>query len=304
MSGEGNSYDFGARMYNNRIGKFLSLDPLSAINLDESNYAYAANNPIYFVDFEGKDNIVYLVVMPSDDAIQEKLNAQDIANEANEMYKTLGVKTRVVVFDESTRGEFNADYMDKTDSYAVVGTPKEINDRTGLPEHPGALENASSNGNKIGVDVGALDKYSVLPVKSKSQLVAFAIVHGSGHNAENEGSIVHGDKADRDLDWFNYVNFMSEGSVVVALFDKTGTGMYPSDDLRKTKSGKFIFAEDVQKNNPSVKEFMDLFDKKRNKTNIKNLKRRFGNNKSKDNYDKNKAKANGQRLENSEEHSR
>ena len=51
VSGEGNSYDFGARMYNNRIGKFLSLDPLSAINLDESNYAYAANNPIYFVDF-------------------------------------------------------------------------------------------------------------------------------------------------------------------------------------------------------------------------------------------------------------
>jgi RHS repeat-associated protein len=47
-------YDFGARLYNSWNGKFLSIDPYSAKFPSESNYIFAGNNPIYFIDFKGK----------------------------------------------------------------------------------------------------------------------------------------------------------------------------------------------------------------------------------------------------------
>ena len=225
IKGEGNSYDFGARIYDSRIGRFLSLDPLSKKNLSESNYSYAANNPIYFIDFGGEDNIVYLVVLPSDNPEQAKLDANDIANEANAMYRELGVKTRVVVFDEATRGKFNMDYMDKTDSYAVVGDAEQIEERNGLPPQGHGLENSFSNSNVIGVNINNLEDYSSLPFNSTSQMIAFSIVHGSGHNAEPNSKVTHSEHKDEDLDE-NYVNFMSEGGVIFALFDEEGTGIY------------------------------------------------------------------------------
>lgn len=54
VKGEGNSYDYGARMYDSRIGKFLSLDPKAAAYPLISPYCYAANNPIYYTDENGQ----------------------------------------------------------------------------------------------------------------------------------------------------------------------------------------------------------------------------------------------------------
>ena len=51
--GEGNSYDFGARIYDTRVGKFLSLDPLFAHFPYISNYCFASNSPIAFIDYNG-----------------------------------------------------------------------------------------------------------------------------------------------------------------------------------------------------------------------------------------------------------
>jgi len=285
VSGEANSYDFGARMYNPRVGRFLSNDPI--IQPHQSTYLYAANNPIYFIDLNGQDNIIYMVLIPSKDPKLSKIDANKIAKEANLMYKELGLKTTVKVFDENSRGQFNESYMDKTDSYAVIGSNEQVTERTGLPAATG-LENAKSHGNVIGVNINVGDEYSSLPFTSDNQMFAFAIVHGSGHNAEPLSSDIHGFKTDVDLDE-DYVNFMSEGAVTAALFDKTGNGMYYSTDSEKYKTEPFIHAEDVQENNPSIKTIMDLFDKTRNKTNIANFLERFKDNDHKDNYERNKA---------------
>jgi RHS repeat-associated protein len=47
-------YDFGARLLNTWNGKFLSIDPYSAKFPSESNYIFAGNNPVYFIDVKGK----------------------------------------------------------------------------------------------------------------------------------------------------------------------------------------------------------------------------------------------------------
>jgi len=41
VSGQGNQYDYGFRIYNPRIGKFLSVDPLVREYPWNSSYAYA-----------------------------------------------------------------------------------------------------------------------------------------------------------------------------------------------------------------------------------------------------------------------
>jgi len=52
--GRGNNYDFGARILDPRTGRFLSLDPLMGSFPWQSPYVFAGNDPINFIDFEGK----------------------------------------------------------------------------------------------------------------------------------------------------------------------------------------------------------------------------------------------------------
>ena len=53
--GEGNSYDFGARMYDSRLGRWWSVDALQNKYPNLSPYHLCANNPVFFVDHDGKD---------------------------------------------------------------------------------------------------------------------------------------------------------------------------------------------------------------------------------------------------------
>jgi RHS repeat-associated protein len=50
----GGSYDFGARIYDSRLGRWLSIDPLQAKYPDLSTYNFVANNPLRFQDPTGE----------------------------------------------------------------------------------------------------------------------------------------------------------------------------------------------------------------------------------------------------------
>ena len=53
VKGESNSLDFGARIYDPRVGRFLSLDPKASTYPWQSPYVFAANNPINLIDENG-----------------------------------------------------------------------------------------------------------------------------------------------------------------------------------------------------------------------------------------------------------
>lgn len=55
VKGNGNSVDFGARIYDPRLGRWLSLDPLQEKYPALSPYNFCANNPILFIDPDGRE---------------------------------------------------------------------------------------------------------------------------------------------------------------------------------------------------------------------------------------------------------
>jgi RHS repeat-associated protein len=77
IDGEGNSYDFGSRIYDPRLSRYLSIDPAYRKHADVSPYAYSMNNPIMFIDIMGED-IVYFNTkgdeIPEKRVVDEKVN--------------------------------------------------------------------------------------------------------------------------------------------------------------------------------------------------------------------------------------
>lgn len=57
MKGEGNSYDFGARIYDPRVGRWWSIDPKVKKYPDISPFNFALDNPIFFLDPDGGEVI-------------------------------------------------------------------------------------------------------------------------------------------------------------------------------------------------------------------------------------------------------
>lgn len=58
VKGTKNSYDFGNRFYDNRLGRFLSIDKFTAVFPNESPYSFVGNSPLIFVDVNGDYKIV------------------------------------------------------------------------------------------------------------------------------------------------------------------------------------------------------------------------------------------------------
>jgi len=59
VKGDGNSYDFGARMYDTRTGRWWSLDEKAGKYVSISPYVFCLDSPLLFKDPDGKDVVLY-----------------------------------------------------------------------------------------------------------------------------------------------------------------------------------------------------------------------------------------------------
>lgn len=79
VKGEGNQQDYGMRIYDPRVGRFLSVDPLTKDYPELTPYQFASNSPIQAIDLDGLEAFVatekmgtghaFLVVKTADELI-------------------------------------------------------------------------------------------------------------------------------------------------------------------------------------------------------------------------------------------
>jgi len=58
IAGKGNYIEYIYRDYDSRIGRFLSIDPKTSKNVSWTPYVFCGNNPIIFIDPDGRDWIL------------------------------------------------------------------------------------------------------------------------------------------------------------------------------------------------------------------------------------------------------
>ncbi|MBS1914508.1 MAG: hypothetical protein JST22_21160, partial [Bacteroidetes bacterium] len=119
-------YDYGARIYNPRLGRFLSEDPLAGSYPGWSPYAYAMDRCIQGVDLDGLEfyptNTAFTKVVTGDKVI-------DVYNVIQNGGFTLGANNLVVTADER---HFTKEMKEKLEE---AGAEQPDN-----PEAPGAKE--------------------------------------------------------------------------------------------------------------------------------------------------------------------
>jgi RHS repeat-associated protein len=80
VKGTGNQQDYGMRIYDPRIGKFLSVDPITKQYPELTPYQFASNTPVWAIDMDGLEGMAATgingqgMVINKDDA--KKINAE------------------------------------------------------------------------------------------------------------------------------------------------------------------------------------------------------------------------------------
>ncbi|HPB02368.1 MAG TPA: RHS repeat-associated core domain-containing protein, partial [Bacteroidales bacterium] len=127
IKGTGNSLEFKFRIYDSRLGKFLSIDPLFKEYPWNSTYAFAENDVIRCMDLEGKEKLecndieampiyAYIKVIASKDAeLQKVYDGITNSERAKSMVIYLGVYNPNQFCDED--GEYYP--TDPANAYSV-----------------------------------------------------------------------------------------------------------------------------------------------------------------------------------------
>ena len=85
VKGSGNSYNFGLRIHDPRLGRFLSIDPLSKKFPHNSPYAFSENRVIDGRELEGAEYVHYYVFLESDGkTLISTVKVEDFRNMTNE----------------------------------------------------------------------------------------------------------------------------------------------------------------------------------------------------------------------------
>ena len=83
------SYDYGFRIYNPGIGKFLSVDPLSGSFSELTPYQFASNRPIDGVDLEGLEWVLVIQSPNISSTFHEAVRTKDIIEQRRLTYWAL-----------------------------------------------------------------------------------------------------------------------------------------------------------------------------------------------------------------------
>jgi RHS repeat-associated protein len=89
-SATGTSQDFGDRLYDNRTGRWSSVDPLALKYPYCSPYIFGLNNPIYYVDVDGRDVFVFIAATSKTNAGHSAIAVEEYREVEKGIYEKTG----------------------------------------------------------------------------------------------------------------------------------------------------------------------------------------------------------------------
>jgi RHS repeat-associated protein len=218
---EGGDYDFGARIYDSRLGRWLSLDPLMTKYASLSPYIFAGGSPIVFVDYGGKNfgvNIdnekktIEIVANVYTVSEQTRLQAQAGANLWNAKTTTIDgytvtFKINVIPPKVLTTEELQSEYpkvnfykengdldKDKIEQYSVKYNKRIVSGLSENDEIGNLYLGTSSVNSKV---VEELDGESVVRYKGGLTVNGSKIAMNTVKRTDEKGFIEYEDLGDR-----------------------------------------------------------------------------------------------------------
>ena len=91
VKGEGNEQDYGMRVYDPGLGKFLSVDPLTKDFPWYTPYQFAGNTPVQAVDLDGNEELHYTMTLNKNGSTTLKLTDIKFFYEQNWFSKAMGI---------------------------------------------------------------------------------------------------------------------------------------------------------------------------------------------------------------------
>ncbi len=188
VKGNGNQQDYGMRIYDPRLGRWLSLDPLQKKYPELSPYHSFANNPILVVDRDGKENIVYVAISPKAYSTLGVIRAGLMMAEAQKsMDNIVGEGVVKVQFAPVGLGEFDIKNLDKTDAVVAIGSIAEVEGFANKNDNPISItegDNVGNTSNPIsGINMKGIVGGANFLKESVESTLAGIIVHEVGHDA-------------------------------------------------------------------------------------------------------------------------
>jgi len=163
-----NQYDYGARNYDPALGRWMNIDPLASKYESFSTYNYCLNNPVFFVDPDGKRIIV--------GNIDDQKKVLELFN------KTLG--GNYYEFDENNNLKFTGNLKDfKGDAKDLINGINKIIDKdldvniklSNFNENETQLLDEYSSANPLGEKSGGLSQITVGGKKNEVKMVNILI---------------------------------------------------------------------------------------------------------------------------------
>jgi RHS repeat-associated protein len=213
VKGSGNSYDFGARIYDSRIARFLSIDPLQQRYPSESNYCFAGNSPIAMVDNEGKNKTFYIFFLEEKkNQHLSKSDKREIIKKIKAIYAINGMSdVNIVGYNTNKRQDVNIfDHTDKV----VYFSNKELLSKAGLNVSNGGN---SSQGNDIeaAIDINSYKGITdTRPDVVVNDYLASSASHEIGHNLKSQAGIETDKNAPHPYKTPNLMSPGSEGQLI------------------------------------------------------------------------------------------